>query len=88
MRFRWNDWNVGHIATHGVTPDEAEHVVTRARPPWPRREGNGKYRVRGRSADLRWLQAIYIFSPPGTVYVIHARPLTDREKQQERRRTR
>lgn len=26
-RFRWNDWNVAHIAKHGVTPAEAEAVV-------------------------------------------------------------
>ena len=88
MRFRWNEWNVSHVGGHGVTPEEAEHVVTRARRPWPRREGDGKYRVRGRTMAGEWLQVIYIFSPPGTAYVIHARPLTDREKEQERRRSR
>ena len=55
-------------------------------PPLPRREGDGKYRVRGRTGAGRWLQVIYVFSPPGVVYVIHARPLTGAEKQQERKR--
>jgi len=27
MEFRWNEWNVEHIAEHGVTPDEAELVL-------------------------------------------------------------
>jgi hypothetical protein len=26
MEFRWNDWNIEHIAGHGVSPDEAETV--------------------------------------------------------------
>jgi hypothetical protein len=25
--FRWNEWNVEHLAKHGVEPWEAEHVV-------------------------------------------------------------
>ena len=27
MEFRWNEWNVEHIAIHGVEPEEAEWVV-------------------------------------------------------------
>ena len=85
--FRWNAWNVGHIAKHGVTPEEAEYVVNRARSPYPRYQGDGRYLVRGQTAAGRWLQVVYIFSPPGVVYVIHARPLTDNEKRRDRRRT-
>ena len=33
-----------------------------------------------------YLQVIYVFSPPGVTYVIHARPLTDPEKRRLRRR--
>ena len=25
-RLRWDDWNVGHIARHAVTPEEVEEV--------------------------------------------------------------
>ena len=35
MEFRWNDWNVEHIAEHVVSPEEAEHVVESARRPYP-----------------------------------------------------
>src|SRR6476646_8721868 len=48
--FCWNDWNVGHIAEHGVSPDEAEVVVRGARPPFPRDRGDGKFLVWGQAA--------------------------------------
>lgn len=32
MDFRWNDWNLEHVAVHGVEIEEAEHVVEHARP--------------------------------------------------------
>jgi hypothetical protein len=82
VRFRWNDWNVEHIARHGVTPAEAEGAVERSR---HRRIGDGKYKAIGRGEGGRWIQVIYTFDPPGVVYVIHARPLTDVEKQRARR---
>ena len=86
--FRWNEWNVRHIGQHGVVPGEAEYVVNRARAPFPRDIGNDKFLVRGQSDSGRWLQVIYIFDPPGVVYVIHARPLRDVEKRATRRRRR
>ena len=86
--FRWNFWNLEHIAKHGVEPDEAEEVVHCARSPYPEKVGNRKYRVRGQAANGRYLQVIYIKSPPDRFYVIHSRDLTDREVQQYRRRMR
>jgi uncharacterized DUF497 family protein len=83
--FRWNAWNVDHVARHGVTTSEAESVVSHGR--GARREGD-RYVVRGQTGAGRWLQVAYIFDPPGVVYVIHARPLTDREKRTSRRRRR
>ena len=84
-RFRWNLWNTDHIARHGVHPRQAERVVevgTRSR------IGGKKYKAVGQDMDGRWLQAIYIFDPPGVVYVIHCRPLTEPEKQRARRHNR
>lgn len=86
--FRWNDWNVDHIARHGVTPNEAEEVVNRARRPWPRVMGDGRFIVLGQTDDGRYLQVAYVFDPDDTVFVIHARPLTNREKRRYRRRNR
>jgi uncharacterized DUF497 family protein len=88
FEFRWNGWNVDHIAEHGVTPEMAEYVVQRPSAGYPEKIGEGKFRVRGQSVDGRYLQAIYIFDPEAIVYVIHARGLTDREKRMLRRRQR
>jgi len=85
MDFRWNDWNEEHIARHGVAADEAEMVARRSK---PRYRVDGKYRAVGRGRGGRWLQVIYVLDDDGTVYVIHARPLTHAEKRRERRRER
>jgi len=88
MQFRWIDWNRDHIAEHGVEPDEAELVVRNARPPFPEEIEDDKWIVKGRGFSERFLQVIYLLDPDDTVFVIHARPLTDREKNQLRRRWR
>ena len=86
--FRWNEWNVGHIGDHGVSPDEAEYVIDRAKPPYPEYVGDNKWRVRGQTATGRYLQVIYLFDPDGTLFVIHVRGLSEHEKRQWRRRLR
>ncbi len=88
MQFRWNQWNVEHIGNHGVAPEEAEAVVEAARSPFLEARSDDKWRVVGRGQGGRWLQVIYVLDPEDTVFVIHARPLTDREKRRERRRLR
>jgi len=85
MDFRWNGWNLEHIGAHGVTPDEAEKVVESTHDRnWIWR-GDGKWLVPGRGYGGRLLQIVLILDPDGTVYVIHARPLTDTEKRRLRR---
>ncbi len=85
---RWNADNVDHLAVHGVLPEEAEDVLRHAQPPYPRAIGGGKLVVWGQTEGGTYLQVIFIFSPPGVVYVIHARPLTDRDKKRLRRQRR
>jgi uncharacterized DUF497 family protein len=84
--FRWNAWNSDHIARHGISEAEAEWVVCRPRAPYPQKAGAGKYLVRGPTETGAYIQVIYIFDPDDVVYVIHARPLTQREKRRYRRR--
>jgi uncharacterized DUF497 family protein len=86
MQFRWIDWNRDHIAEHGVEPEEAEMVVRHARSPFPEEIEDDKWIVKGRSIAGRFLQVIYLLDPDDTVFVLHARPLTEREKKQLRRR--
>lgn len=59
--FSWNEWNVGHIAKHAVTPAEAEHVVRRARPPFPMKVEDDKRVVWGPTEDGRPLQVVFVF---------------------------
>ena len=86
--FRWNADNVDHLADHGVSPEEAEQVMRHARPPYPRAIQDGKFVVWGQTHEGVYLQVIFIFGPPGVVYVIHARPLNGREKERLRRQRR
>jgi uncharacterized DUF497 family protein len=86
--FRWNEWNLEHIAEHGVLQEEAEAIVRRARPPFPRELAKGKYLVRGQSMVGTYLQAIFVVDPGDTLYVIHARPMTNVEKHKFRRNRR
>jgi uncharacterized DUF497 family protein len=86
MQFRWIEWNRDHIAEHGVSADEAETVVRHMRPPFPRQIGDDKLLVWGRGQGGRILQVIYVLDPDDTIFVIHARPLTEREKRRYRRR--
>lgn len=86
--FRWNDWNVDHIADHGITTEEAEHVVTNAHPPYPEEVTRGKYLVVGQTASGDYIQVVYLIDSPGVLFVIHARPLRDTEKRRYRRRRR
>ena len=87
MDFRWNEWSVEHIAKHGVKPDEAELVIRRARRPYPRYHGDDKWLVWGRGQGGRFLQVIYVVDDEDSVFVIHARPLTENEKRRYRRRS-
>lgn len=85
MEFRWNDWNLEHVAGHGVDPAEAELVVSSARAPWPRAREDDKWLVWGAERGGRLLQVVFVLDEDDAVYVIHARPLTDREKRRYRR---
>jgi uncharacterized protein len=84
--FRWNAWNVDHIAEHGVTPDEAEYVVRNARAPYPRKVGERKYLVQGQTPSGDYIQVIFFIDSLRLLFVIHARPLRDLEKRRFRRR--
>jgi uncharacterized DUF497 family protein len=79
-RFRWNEWNVAKVEKHGVTVGEAEYVVRNARRPYPKRNGDGKWLVIGRGQGDRFLHVIFVIDPDGTIFVIHAMPLTTRRR--------
>jgi uncharacterized DUF497 family protein len=86
--YRWNAWNVEHIGEHGIWPQEAEYVIEHAVRPWPEDIGKDRNLVLGTGPDGAYLHVVFIFSPPGVVYVIHARPMNESEKRRYRRRIR
>lgn len=88
MDFRWNAWNLEHVTQHGVAPEEAEWVVRTARRPWPERREDNKWLVIGPGTGGRFLQVVFVREEDDVVYVIHARPMNDREKHRYRKRRR
>ena len=62
--------------------------MNHARSPFPRRVEEDKRLVWGQTADGTYLQVIYVLDPDEVVFVIHAMPMTDRQKRQLRRRRR
>jgi len=80
--FRWNAWNINHIAEHGVSPEEAEYVVRHPARSYPRHNRNHSKLVLGRTEEGVYLQVAYAVdpAPESTLFVFHARPLTEREK--------
>ena len=92
--FRWNEWNVEHIAKHGIHPADAEYVVEHARSPYPEYKGDERWLVRGQTESGLYLQVVFLIDPPEegeieqTLFIIHSRPLNGVEKRQLRRRRR
>jgi hypothetical protein len=66
-----------------VSVEECEQIVRAGR---YRQSGSGKLRAAGRGKGGRWLQVVFALNEDDEVFVIHARPLTESEKHQERRR--
>ena len=88
MLFRWIQWNIDKVTLHGVTPPEAEHVAECAANPYPQYREDGKFLVCGSTSTGRLVQVVYVLDEDDNVFVIHARPLTDKEKQRRRRQLR
>jgi uncharacterized DUF497 family protein len=84
--FRWNAWNMAKLDKHGITMAQAEYVVNRATRPYPRRIDDGKWQVRGQTIEGLFIQVIFVQElDEDRLFIIHARPLTDREKRHWRR---
>jgi uncharacterized DUF497 family protein len=84
--FRWIAWNVGKVEGHGLEVDDVEHVVIGARRPYPKPMGNEKWLVIGSTRGGKVIQVIYLVDEDSRLFVIHARPLTPKERSRRRRR--
>ena len=88
MDFRWIEWNIAKCEKHGVDPADAAYVVAHAWRPFPRGIDGDKLLVWGQAPDGSYLQVIYLLDPDGTAFIIHARPLTESQRRQLRRKRR
>ena len=86
MEFRWNAWNLDHATKHGISPEEAESVVRRGARGYPRQVGNDKLLVEGRGTGDRFVRVVFSLDDDGTIYVIHAMPLSRRKHGRRRGR--
>jgi uncharacterized DUF497 family protein len=68
-----------------VSTDEVEHVVNNARRPYPKPLGNEKWLVIGPTRGGRMIQVMYLVDADERLFVIHARPLTSKERRRRRR---
>jgi len=84
--FRWIDWNVDKVESHGLSVADVEYVVNHARRPYPKPIGNEKWIVIGSTAAGGAMQVIYLVDDDHTLFVIHARPLTANERRRQRRK--
>jgi uncharacterized DUF497 family protein len=62
--------------------------VNNARQPYPKPIGNEKWLVIGSTRSGRVIQVIYLIGADDALFVIHARPLTGKERRRRRRRRR
>jgi hypothetical protein len=81
--FRWNEWNSEHVQKQGSSPAEAESVVRNAGRGYPRRIGDDKFEVIGRGNGNRFVRVLFIESPAGVHYIIHAMPLITRRRRSQ-----
>ncbi|MCG3125507.1 MAG: hypothetical protein CHACPFDD_00330 [Phycisphaerae bacterium] len=88
MVFRWDDRNLEHVPSHGVTPGEAEYVVSNTGRLYPLHRADDKWLAWGQAEGGRMVQVVFVLDADEAVYIIHARPLTEREKIRFRRRRR
>jgi uncharacterized DUF497 family protein len=85
----WDDWNVEHIAGHGITVAEVEWVChagqSLVRRAGVTRYGLMRHHVYGQTTGGRYLFIVLDHETPGVFYTVTARDMTEREKQLLRR---
>ena len=75
---RWNQWNIEHIARHGIIPDEVEEVCTARF--IVRESYGGRFVVIGQTLTERTLAVILEPDYDGMYYVVTARLANRRER--------
>jgi uncharacterized DUF497 family protein len=77
-RLVWDDWNVAHIALHGVTPEDIEEVCQGEY--LVRQSYQGRFLMIGTNASGKLLSAVLAPEEEGIYYVVTARPAAKQER--------
>lgn len=78
-RLVWDDWNIGHIARHNVSPEEVEEVCEHE--PMVHQTYSGRLRLVGLTDAGRMLTVILAPNKSDDeFYVVTARSASDRER--------
>jgi uncharacterized DUF497 family protein len=83
--FRWIAWNIDKVEGHGLSITDVEYVINNASRPYPKPIGNEKWLVIGATRSGNVIQAIYVIDDDQKLFVIHARPLTTKERRRRRK---
>jgi len=82
VEFRWIEWNIQHIARHGVEPEEVEEVILTG---VTRKGRENTLLAMGPTSEGRLLFVVYK-KEGNRVFVITARDMTENEKKSWRKR--
>ncbi len=91
MEFRWIEWNIDKVVDHGQNARPEPRALARAdvaADPYPQHRQDDKFLVWGATTAGRLLQVVFPLDQDDSVFIIHARPLTEREKRRRRRQRR
>ena len=77
--FEWDDFNIEHIAGHGVFPDEVEDVAFDD-DPWIRKGRKGTRYMLGYTVAGRYLFVVYVLKGKGLARVITSMNMDDKTK--------
>lgn len=74
----WDEWNIEHIARHGVDPEEVEQTCNSRH--LIRRGKQGTYTLTGQTKDGRYLTIILAPRGKGSFYPVTARDSDNKER--------
>ena len=74
----WDEWNIEHIAKHGVKPEEIEQACKDKH--LARRGKQGTYTITGQTQSGRYLTMILALRGTGIFYPVTARNSDNKER--------
>ena len=83
--FESDDDNIGHMAKHGVSPDEVEGIVFDDEP-WVKKGLEGTRYLLGYTVAGRYLSVVYVLKGKGKAWVITAMDMDDKTRKLYKRR--